>query len=288
MEERASDVSVVLVHLNSRAEAERQLEELRAQRGVELELVAVDNASSDGTPAYFAAQPDVRLLGNAENVWLSRAWAQGVRATSAPYVLLLTSDLSLPDEDAVAGLKRALDDHPRAALAGPRLVDEQGGDSRNGAYAFPSVRWMAADLLGVTRLLRRTRRPDPVTAQGGAPRTVPFVNGACMLLRRAALDSIGGLDERYLLYWEEIDLAHRLRDAGFDVLVVPEVLGVHPGKGTPMLTGARRVAWRHGERLYFRAHHGAAADLLIRSLRVVERGRRALSRSTRPPAGPDA
>lgn len=288
MEGHTPDVSVVLVHLNSRAEAERQLAELRAQEGVALELVAVDNASSDGTPEYLAAQPDVRLLGNAENVWLSRAWAQGVRATSAPYVLLLTSDLSLPQPDAIASLKCALDERPGAALAGPRLVDEHGADARNGAYAFPSTRWMVADLLGLAGLLRRNRRPASVTAEGGAPRSVPFVNGACMLLRRTALDAIGGLDERYLLYWEEIDLAHRLRDAGFDVLVVPAVLGMHPGKGTPMLTGARQMAWHHGERLYFRAHHGVAADLLIRSLRVVERGRRALRRSARPPAGSDA
>jgi len=288
VEGHSPDVSVVLVHLNSRTEAERQLAELRAQQGVALELVAVDNASSDGTRDYLAAQPDVRLLGNAENVWLSRAWAQGVRATSAPYVLLLTSDLSLPEAGAVAALKRALDERPGAALAGPQLVDEHGADARNGAYAFPSVRWMAADLLGLAGVLRRKRRPAPVTAEGGDPRPVPFVNGACMLLRRTALEAIGGLDERYLLYWEEIDLAHRLGDAGFDVLVVPEVLGMHPGKGTPMLTGARRMAWRHGERLYFRAHHGVPADLLIRALRVVERGRRALARSGKPPAGPDA
>ncbi len=288
MEGHTLDVSVVLVHLNSRAEAERQLGELRSQQGVALELVAVDNASSDSTPDYLAEQPDVRLLRNEENVWLSRAWAQGVRATSAPYVLLLTSDLSLPQPDAVASLKRVLDDHPGAALAGPRLVDEHGVDARNGAYAFPSTRWMAADLLGLAGLLRRRQRPASVTAEGGAPRSVPFVNGACMLLRRTALDAIGGLDERYLLYWEEIDLARRLRDAGFDVLVVPAVLGMHPGKGTPMLTGVRQMAWRHGERLYFRAHHGVAADLLIRSLRVVERGRRALARSGKPPAGPNA
>lgn len=288
MEERAPDVSVVLVHLNSRAEAERQLAELRAQEGVVLELVAVDNASSDGTPDLLAAQPDLRLIANAENVWLSPAWAQGIRATGAPYLLLLTSDLSLPQPDAVATLKRALDERADAALAGPRLVDEHGADSRNGAYAFPSVRWMAADLIGLSRLLRRNRRPAPVAAAGEGPRSVPFVNGACLLLRRSALEAIGGLDERYLLYWEEIDLARRLRDAGFGVLVVPGVLGVHPGKGTPMLTGARRLAWRHGEKLYFRKHHGLAADLLIRSLRVVESVRRALSRSAKPPAGPDA
>ena len=279
---------MVLVHLNSRAEAERQLVELRAQAGVELELVAVDNASTDGTPDYLAAQEDVVLIANTENRWLSPAWAQGVRATNAPYVLLLTSDLSLAAPDAVAGLVRALEKRPQAALAGPRLLDEHGVDSRNGVYDFPSVRFMVVDLLGLARVLRRNRRPEPIPVGDGGPRSVPFVNGACMLVRREALAAIGGIDERYLLYWEEIDLQLRLRKAGFDVVLVPGVIGVHPGKGTPMLTGARQMAWRHGERLYFRAHHGITADLLIRSLRVVEATKRRITRSGRTSPGPHA
>ena len=278
----------VLVHLNSRAEAERQLAELRAQEGVELELVAIDNGSTDGTPDYLAAQEDVTLIANEENRWLSPAWAQGVRATSAPYVLLLTSDLSLAAPDAVTGLVRALEERPQAALAGPRLLDEHGVDSLNGAYRFPTVRFMVVDLIGLARLLRRNRRPEPVAAGDGSPRAVPFVNGACMLVRRDALEAIGGIDERYLLYWEEIDLQLRLRRAGYDVMLVPGVVGVHPGKGTPMLTGARQMAWRHGEQLYFRAHHGVAADLLIRSLRLVEAAKRRLTRSTRSAPGPHA
>ena len=107
-----------------------------------------------------------------------------------PYVLLLTSDLSLPQPDAVATLKRALDEAPRAALAGPRLVDEQGNDSLNGAFSFPSVRWMVLDHLGLARALGRARRPQPLApnpAEAG-PRPVPFVNGACMLVRREAFD----------------------------------------------------------------------------------------------------
>lgn len=234
-----------------------------------LEIVAVDNASSDGTAEYLAGQPDVRLIANDVNRWLSPAWAQGVRATTAPYVLLLTSDLSLPDPDAVAALKRALDERPGAALAGPRLEDERGEDSRNGAFSLPSVAWVAADHLGLTGVLRRKAKTAPLPAEGAEVRSVPFVNGAAMLVRRSALEAIGGIDERYRLYWEEIDLAHRLRDAGFDILLVTSVTGVHPGKGTPMRTGAREDAWRHGERVYFRTHHGITGHLVVRSARRI-------------------
>lgn len=268
-----AEVAVVLVTTNCRGDVERNLAELRAQEGVRLELVAVDNASTDGTRELLAAQPDVTLIANRENRWLSPAWAQGVRSSSAPYVLLLTPDTSLPP-DLLRQLKQALDERPEAALAGPRLVGEDGHDQLNGGFSFPSVPWILLSALGLAGLFRRDRPPAP-RPHAGETRTVPFVNGACLLVRRSALEEIGGLDERYLLYWEEVDLARRLQQAGFAVLLVQAVDVVHRGKGTPMRTGLRREVWAHGERLYLRTHHGLAADLVVRGARVLERLRRA-------------
>lgn len=266
-----TDVGVALVTTNCRADAERLLDELRAQTGVRLEIVVADNASSDGTREYLAEQRDVRLLANSANRWLSSAWAQGARASSAPYVLLLTPDTSLPP-DTVSLLRDALDADPNAALAGPQLFDQNGVDLLNGAFAFPSVRWIVVSELGLGRLLGLHGRPPAAVEAGGddlAPRPVPIVNGACMLVRRSSLEAIGGLDERYRLYWEEVDLARRLRDAGFRVLLVPRARVMHRQKGTPMLTGLRRQTWEHGERLYLTKHHGRAAFLAVRAARAV-------------------
>jgi GT2 family glycosyltransferase len=244
---------------------------------VRLDVVVVDNGSQDGSQERVRADRGVRLIENGSNRWLSPAWMQGVRATTAPFVLFLTPDLSLPASDALELLHAALADDPGAGLAGPRLVDEDGRDLRNGSFAWPSPRWLVAAALGVRR--RRLYAPPPAPeVEQTEIRPVRFVNGACMLVRREALDSIGGLDERFRLYWEEIDLARRLGRAGWRVLLVPTVAGVHRGKGTPSATGLREAAYAYGERLYLRKHHGRTAELAVAAARLVERARRSRGR----------
>ena len=271
-----ADVAVVMVTFNSLDDIERNLVELRAQQGVELELVLVDNGSSDGTVELLTGEAGLELIANGENRWLSPAWAQGVRATTAPFVLFLTPDVELPDTELVAKLLAALRADPGAALAGPRLLDGVGGDAVNGAFSFPSVRWIVLKRLGLAGITGRAAKPAAPKAQRSQPFPVAFVNGCCMLARRTALDTIGGLDETYRLYWEEIDLAHRLGDAGQRVLLVPAAAAVHRSKGSPTEPGFRENAYRFGERHYIRKHHGLTALAVVEAARLVERTRRAL------------
>jgi GT2 family glycosyltransferase len=262
-----SPVAVALVTHNALDDVKRLLADLRAQEGVALRIVVADNASTDGTVAWLREQPDVEVIANPRNVWLSPAWAQGVRATDEPWVLLLTPDTGLADPRTLRTLVDALERNSRAGLAGPRLVGEDGADLRNGVFSFPTPRWVLADALGLTGRFGRGKQPHPLPADDATIRSVPFVNGCCMLVRRAALDEIGGLDERFKLYWEEIDLCHRLRDAGREILLVPTVTVVHRRKGTPMRPGLRSETWVHGERIYLRKHHGALADYAVRIAR---------------------
>ena len=271
-----ADVAVVIVTFNSLDDIERNLVELRAQQGVELELVLVDNGSSDGTVEVLTGQAGLELIANGENRWLSPAWAQGVRATTAPFVLFLTPDVELPDTALVAKLLAALLADPGAALAGPRLLDGVGGDAVNGAFSLPSVRWIVLKRLGLAGITGRAAKPSAPKEQPSEPLPVAFVNGCCMLARRTALDAIGGLDETYRLYWEEIDLAHRLGDAGQRVLLVPAAAAVHRSKGSPTEPGFRENAYRFGERHYIRTHHGLPALAVVEAARLVERARRAL------------
>jgi N-acetylglucosaminyl-diphospho-decaprenol L-rhamnosyltransferase len=259
-------IAVVIVTYNAEEDIERNLRELRAQEGVALDVLVIDNGSSDRTLERISADGDVRVIANGENRWLAPAWNQGFAATRGEYVLFLTPDTSLPDPSTLSALVAALAERPKAGLAGPQLVDEDGSDLLNGTYRFPSVRFQVAAALGVTGL--RRRRPAARATRPGT-REVDIVNGACMLARRTALEDVGGFDNRYQLYWEEIDLARRLRDRGWAVLLVPAVTAVHRGKGSPAPSGLRRRAYRHGERVYMRTHHVAAAAALVRAARVV-------------------
>jgi GT2 family glycosyltransferase len=268
-----ADVAVVLVTKDSAQDIGRVLDELDAQEGVELDVVVVDNGSTDGTLDVLAAHPPVRTIANGENRWLAPAWMQGVRATEAPFVLFLTPDTGL-HADAVARLRRALDDDPRIALAGPLLFAEDGTDLLNGSYSFPSVAWIVLTSLRLGRR-RLLRKPPPRAAAATTDVVdVPLLNGACMLARRSALEAVGGLDERYRLYYEEVDLARKLRDAGFRIVLVRPVRAVHRGKGSPAAPGLREAAYAHGEQVYFRTHHGRLGALAVRAARAIARPRR--------------
>jgi N-acetylglucosaminyl-diphospho-decaprenol L-rhamnosyltransferase len=255
-ERRAADLAVVIVNFDAGDYLERCLATLEAHRGgAELDVLVIDNASSDGShTAAIAAHPWARLVENPENVYLSPAWNQGIAATDAPYVLLLNPDTewfagTVADYLAVA---RA---HPRAGIVGPMVRNPDGTVYPSGR-PFPSL----ADALGHAFLgpvapgNRFTRRYHQDGWDRATEREVDWVSGCCMLLPRAALDDVGGLDEGFLLYGEELDLATRLRDAGWSVLFTPEVeivheIGVSTGRG-------RRTYRMHSASIYryYRKH----------------------------------
>jgi N-acetylglucosaminyl-diphospho-decaprenol L-rhamnosyltransferase len=256
----AAELAVVVVNYDTGTYLERCLASLERHRGdIELDVLVIDNASHDGShTAAVAAHPWVRLIENPENVYLSPAWNQGIRETSAPFVLLLNPDVewwhgTLADYVAVA---RA---NPRAGLVGPMVRNSDGSTYESGRL-FPSV----TDAVGHAFL--GTLRPDnPFTRRyhlDGWDRTteraVDWISGCCMLVPREAFEEVGPLDEGFLLYGEELDLATRLREAGRTVLFTPEVEIVHE---IGVSTGrSRRIIRMHSQSMlrYYRKHraHG--------------------------------
>jgi N-acetylglucosaminyl-diphospho-decaprenol L-rhamnosyltransferase len=256
---QAADLAVVIVNFNARDYLERCLASLERHRGdVALDVLVIDNASTDGSQtAAVAAHPWARLIENPENVYLSPAWNQGIRATEAPYVLLLNPDTEWfagTVGDYVAVARR----HPRAGLIGPMVRDPDGTVYPSGR-PFPSLMDAAghAFLGPIAPGNPFTRRYRQDGWDRRSEREVDWVSGCCMLLPRAALDDVGPLDERFLLYGEELDLATRLRAAGWGVLFTPEVeivheIGVSTGRG-------RRTFVMHSASIYryYRKHRAA-------------------------------
>jgi N-acetylglucosaminyl-diphospho-decaprenol L-rhamnosyltransferase len=252
----AADLAVVIVNYDAGAYLERCLASLEAHRGdIALDVLVVDNASSDGSQtAALAAHPWARLIENPRNVYLSPAWNQGIRATEAPFVLLLNPDTewfagTLSDYLAVA--RR----NPRAGLVGPMVRNPDGSVYPSGR-PFPSlVDAVGHAFLGPIRPGNRfTRRYHLDGWDRRSEREVDWVSGCCMLLPRVALEAVDLLDESFLLYGEELDLATRLRAAGWSVLFTPEVeivheIGVSTGRG-------RRTFLMHSQSIYryYRKH----------------------------------
>jgi len=186
------------------------------------ELVVVDNGSRDGSvDALRAAHPDVRVVVAPGNIGYARGANLGTAATKAPIVAVLNPDIVLQPGTAGA-LRKRLVGEPRLAAAGPRIRNVDGTDYPS-ARIFPTISdAIGHGLLGLWWPTNRfTRRYRQLDADPAVPRLVDWVSGAAVWLRRAALDEVGGWDERYFMYLEDTDLCWRLRRAGWDVAYEP-------------------------------------------------------------------
>jgi len=221
----------------------------------EVELVVVDNASSDGSvDALRVAVPGVRVVASPGNVGYARAANLGIAATRAPVVAVLNPDLEIEPGTAKAMLAR-FEQEPALGACGPRIRNLDGSD-------YPSARRMPGVALAVGHgLLGLWWRTNPFTtryrdlgADPAQPRRVDWVSGAAVWLRRAALDQVGGWDERYFMYMEDLDLCWRLGRAGFVVAYEPTGSVTHvQGASTArhpyrMLLEHHRSAWRFARR----------------------------------------
>ena len=266
------DLAVVVVNHNAGAYLRRCMESLRTGGGdARLEVVVVDNASTDGSPeAVLAERPDARVIRNRANRGFAAAANQGIAATSAPFVLLLNPDAEIVG-GTLASLVKVARERPRAGAIGA-LVRNPNGSIQPSARRVPRL----GEALGHA-FLGPLFPSNPYTrsyTMAGWDRTtergVEWVSGSAMLLRREALDEVGVLDEGYFMYVEDVDLCTRLRRKGWQVLFSPELEVVHQiGVSTQGQRG--RMAFAHSDSIYryfskFRAD--GAAELLKPPVRV--------------------
>jgi N-acetylglucosaminyl-diphospho-decaprenol L-rhamnosyltransferase len=192
--------------------------------------VVVDNASSDGTPAFVHERfPAARLIEQA-NLGLGAGWNRGIEQSEGRYVLILNADAWLT-EGSLARLVAFADSRPDAALIGPRLLNTDGSLQRS-VRGFPTLWRLATEYFFLRKLAPRSRALNAFYAGGFDHDEVceaEFVMGACMLVRRSAIDEVGGLDESFFLFSEETDWCYRFREAGWHVLFFPGAECVHVG-----------------------------------------------------------
>ena len=223
LESRDGPVAAIVVTHESSAVIGACLESLRAgapRRGVE--VCVVDNDSRDGSAdlaeAFLGAGRVIRLDVN-------RGYAAGVNAglvrSDAPWIAVLNPDVRIPP-GGIDRLVDALAPRARAGLAGPRVVGPGGRRERSvGRFPTPALEWAHSWFLD------KLGWPGRFPPQPEATGSVEWVSGCAWLLRAEAVHAIGPLDERYFMYCEDVDYCRRLHDAGWDVLVVPEVEWFH-------------------------------------------------------------
>jgi N-acetylglucosaminyl-diphospho-decaprenol L-rhamnosyltransferase len=219
------------------------------------EVVVVDNGSRDGSVAALRrSHPDVLVVDPGGNVGYAAAANRGIAATTAPVVAVCNPDLVVAPGTAAAMLAR-LEAEPDLAALGPALLNADGTQYPSARAHVSTVDAVGHALFG--RVLPRnrfTRRYRHLDAEWDRPRDVDWGSGAMLFLRRSALDSVTGWDERYFMYLEDVDLCWRLRRLGWRVGYEPAGRATHEqGASTAsrpyrMIVEHHRSAWRFAER----------------------------------------
>ena len=256
-----ADASVVVTTYNALPWIEQCLESVEG-----VDSVVVDNASSDGTVAFVRSRfPDVQVV-EQENLGLAAGWARGLEETATGrWALILNADAWLVG-DALERLVAIGDAHPDVAVVGPKLLNQDGTLQRS-VRGFPT-RWrLATEYLYLRKLGPQTELLNAFYGAGfdhGSQREVECVMGACMLVRRAAIDEVGLPDASFFLFSEEVDWLYRFARAGWKTLFTPEARCIHVG-------GASHGGLLYRENVcghlrFFLKHHGADEAERVRSL----------------------
>ncbi len=254
------DLSIVIVSWNVKDYLEKCLASLyQFVQGVSFEVFVVDNNSRDASAAMVASKfSEARLIANSENLGFSKANNQALKEARGRYVLLLNPDTKVFD-DAVARMVEFMERHGDVACLAPQLIYPDGSPQRTCRH-FPSLFTDLMENLYLDSLFPRNGFFNRYRMGDWAhdePREVDSAYGACLLLRRDAFEAAGFLDERFFMYYDELDLCYRLKKAGRKVYYMPDIRVIHYASKSSeqALEATERYKYR-SKFLFFEKHYG--------------------------------
>ena len=252
---------------------------LDTEQGADIRLLVRDNASSDGTAERIAQLvPEAEIDAGDTNLGFSAGVNTLLRRSTAPWFFLLNSD-AWPLEGAVGKLVGAAIAHPDAAAVVPR-IEYPDGRLQHTTHPFPSVRVAAITAFAWHRI--SPERADELFFEGAwqhdRPRRLDWAHAAAMLIPRRALEAVGGFDERFFFYAEDLEWCWRARKLGFEIWFEPSAVVRHiaSASGEQLYGGMRTRAHMSNALRFYRREHGIAATAAWWGLNVVGATRRYL------------
>ena len=246
-------LTAIIVTYNSRQEIDTCLQSLFGNLNFDIpsnqeaDVIVIDNASTDGTPEYLVRQwPQVKLLAQVDNLGFAAANNIGFNISQGDPVLLLNPDTVLTP-GALSELLHTLELHPEAGLVGPRLMNSDGS-LQSSCRDFPTL---LGDMVGMfelyrLKIIRRLLgRYLASLSDHCCPRPVDWISGACLLVRRAAIDAVGLMDESFFMYSEEMEWQYRMAKKGWLVWFEPAAQVIHTGGASTARVPAQRIIWQY-------------------------------------------
>ena len=287
-------VSVVIVNWNTRDLLVACLRSLAALAGgVHCQIIVVDNASSDDSvETVQRCFPEVRVIQNTRNLGFAKANNIGLAACSGDYICLVNSDIEVL-EGCLPRLVAFMQAHPEVGMLAPRLLNPDRSPQAT-CWKFPTLQTTLGETFFLHRWLPESsafHRGQMTKITAETPQEIEVAAGAFWMVRRRALELVGGLDEAFFFYGEDIDWCRRFHQQGWKVMLLPQAEAVHFGGASSEKAPLRFAVERCRARcLYFQKHHSTPALWLMRGLlglsnliRFVGAGTAWLFSSTRRP-----
>ncbi|MGC9318006.1 MAG: glycosyltransferase family 2 protein [Armatimonadota bacterium] len=252
------ELSVCIVNWNTRDLLEDCLESIReAPDAVSREIIVVDNASGDGSAEMVRARhPEVALIANEENLGYAAANNQAIEQAAGSHVLLLNPDITV-HPGALDALVDVLGRRPEAGAVAPRLILPDGSVQAS-CRSFPTPDVVLYEALGLSRLFPRSRtfgRYRMTWWDYDEERTVDQPMASALLLRGEALAEVGGMDEGFPMFFNDVDLCKRLWDAGWEVWFAPQASMDHVGGAATSQVRRRMLVESHRSFVRFYEKH---------------------------------
>jgi hypothetical protein len=218
------DLSIVIVNWNSQEVVTECLASIyRNLNDIQFEVIVVDNNSSDnGVNVIKNRYTKVKLIENAVNVGFGKANNQGLKISKGKFVLLLNPDAVIQNR-AIQNMLAFMQNDESIGAVGPKIVDDNNAVRPEGARNYLTLAGELAQLAKWDRL----RRKNSVNKFRNQLQEVEALSGSCMLMRKACLDQIGGFDEQFFLYAEDVDLCYRIKQSGWKVYYFPDATVRH-------------------------------------------------------------
>ena len=251
-------LSVVIVSYNVRPYLVQCIESVRcAMEGIDGDIWVVDNASSDDSvDALRTLFPDVHLIVNKENVGFSKANNQAINQSTGDFVLLLNPD-TIIGKRSLADALALMDREPKAGGVGVKMLNNDGSFARESRRGLPTPATAFYKMMGLCHIFPKNRRFGKYYMQylnREEKAKIEVISGAFMMLRRAAIDQVGCLDEDYFMYGEDIDLSYRLLKGGWDNWYVPTPILHYKGESTKTNSTNYVFNFYNAMLIFFRKH----------------------------------
>jgi GT2 family glycosyltransferase len=244
--------SVVIVTWNSASDIRDCLDSMSSSGN--LEVIVVDNASTDSTAAILQTYRGIKVIRNGSNRGYAHANNQGILQASGEYILLLNPDARI-EPGSLELLTGFLDRTPRAGAVAPRLVYPDGR-TQYSIRSLPTPSTVVWEVLGLARLFPRHQRIGSwrmMWFDYEKPSEVEQPMASCLLIRRSVLQELDGLDEDFPMFFNDVDLSYRMRDAGWKTWYLPTACAVHKHGASTGQVRTRMI--RENHRSMFRYLH---------------------------------